>query len=51
MKYRTKQLTRIQRYYRKANSRLQSKGLQFKMRPRWRQIKKERAKRWQNMDI
>ena len=60
MKYRTKQLTRIQRNLRKFHSSCQSvcaiagKRLK-KKKPRWRQLerqlKKARAKKWKSMDI
>lgn len=60
MKYRTKQLTRIQKCIRKSKSMAQSicaeTGLRMKKRPpRWRQLerqlKKDRAKRWKSMVI
>lgn len=51
MKYRTKGFARRRKAFRKMSSKLQSRGLLFKMRPRWRQLKKEREKRWKNMGI
>ncbi len=51
MKYRTKGFARRKKSFRKMYSKLQSKGLKLLMRPRWRQLKKERAKRWKSMDI
>jgi hypothetical protein len=51
MKYRTREFARRKKSFRKMYSKLQSKGFQVKMRPRWRQIKKARAKIWKSMDI
>ena len=51
MKYRNREITRIQRNFRKAESRLQSKGFKVKMKPRWRQIDKARGHKFTWKDI
>ena len=51
MKYRNREITRIQRNFRKAESRLQSKGFKLKKRPRWRQIDKARGHKFTWKDI
>ena len=54
MRYKGRKYTRIQRNFRKAESRLQSQGFKIKMKPRWRQIMKARKRKikWQDiMDI
>jgi len=51
MKYRNREFTRMQKNFRKAESRLQSQGFKIKMKPRWRQIMKARRRKITWKDI